>query len=93
MIAVIFFVDLSGFNMMLDEAPTCNRMEESLKLFDAICNSQWFRNTFMILFFNKMDLFREKLQTIKFGDHVPGYYGSLHFHFYFSFFYLFFFFF
>lgn len=67
--------------MMLDEAPTCNRMEESLKLFDAICNSQWFRNTFMILFFNKMDLFREKLQTIKFGDHVPGYYGLFSFYF------------
>lgn len=74
--AVIFFVDLSGFNLTLDEAPTYNRMDESLKLFDSICNSMWFKNTYMILFFNKCDLFKEKLQYIRFGDFVPGYYGD-----------------
>lgn len=74
--AIIFFVDLSGFNMTLDEAPTQNRLEESIALFDAISNSQWFRNTFIILFFNKTDLFKEKLEVIKFADYVPGYQGD-----------------
>jgi len=74
--AVIFFVDLNGFNLTLDEAPTFNRLQESLKLFEAICNSQWFKTTNMILFFNKVDLFKEKLEHVKFADHVPGYYGD-----------------
>jgi len=74
--AVIFFVDLSGFNLMLDEAPTFNRLDESLKLFEAIANSQWFKNSTVILFFNKTDLFKEKLENVKFADYVPGYYGD-----------------
>ena len=39
-------------------------MHESLKLFKEICNSKWFVETAMILFLNKMDLFREKIKTI-----------------------------
>lgn len=38
-----------------------NRMLESLKLFDSICNSKWFVSTSIILFLNKKDLFEEKI--------------------------------
>ena len=38
-----------------------NRMQESLKLFDSICNNKWFGDTSIILFLNKKDLFEEKI--------------------------------
>ena len=37
-------------------------MQESLKLFDSICNNKWFTDTSIILFLNKKDLFEEKIQ-------------------------------
>lgn len=36
-------------------------MQEALTLFDSICNSRWFIKTSIILFLNKIDIFREKL--------------------------------
>jgi len=36
-------------------------MQESLKLFDSICNNKWFGDTSIILFLNKKDLFEEKI--------------------------------
>jgi hypothetical protein len=43
------------------EDETTNRMHESLRLFDSICNNKWFVNTSIILFLNKKDLFSEKI--------------------------------
>ena len=36
-------------------------MLESLVLFESVINSRWFARTSIILFLNKMDLFKEKL--------------------------------
>lgn len=36
-------------------------MQEALTLFDSICNSRWFIKTSIILFLNKIDIFKEKL--------------------------------
>jgi guanine nucleotide-binding protein G(o) subunit alpha len=46
---------------VLVEDETTNRMHESLRLFDSICNNKWFVNTSIILFLNKKDLFSEKI--------------------------------
>ena len=40
---------------MLYEDDGTNRMEESLSLFEQICNSKWFAQTSVILFLNKQD--------------------------------------
>lgn len=40
-------------------------MQEALNLFDSICNSRWFTKTQIILFLNKIDLFKEKLKDSK----------------------------
>ena len=37
-------------------------MQESLRLFDSICNNKWFTETSIILFLNKKDLFEEKIK-------------------------------
>lgn len=52
-------------------------MEESLVLFDSICNSQWFQRTAIILFLNKVDLFRTKLEKgHSISDIFPDYDGT-----------------
>ena len=38
-------------------------MHEALMLFESIANSKYFERSAMILFLNKIDLFREKLTT------------------------------
>ena len=48
--AVIFVGVLSEYDQVLFEDETMNRMEETLNLFDEICNSKWFRDTQIFLF-------------------------------------------
>ncbi|XP_062312079.1 guanine nucleotide binding protein (G protein) alpha v1 [Osmerus eperlanus] len=69
--AVLFVVSLSGYDMTLVEDPAMNRLQESLKLFSSICNNIFFRNTSMILFMNKIDLFQEKI--LHSGRHLRRY--------------------
>lgn len=61
---VIFCASLSEYDQTLREDPTCNRMKESLLLFDEIVNSPWFRKTPVVLFLNKYDLFQEKIVRV-----------------------------
>ena len=75
MTAVIFCVALSEYDQTLREDDTQNRMKESLLLFDEICNSHWFRNTTFILFLNKTDLFKEKIQRVDLKVCFPNYIG------------------
>ncbi|KAJ2565162.1 guanine nucleotide-binding protein subunit alpha [Coemansia sp. RSA 1822] len=51
-------------------------MQEALTLFDSICNSRWFVKTSIILFLNKMDIFREKLPHSPMRKYFPDYDGG-----------------
>lgn len=53
-----------------------NRMMESLVLFDSVVNSRWFMRTSIILFLNKVDLFREKLGRSPLSNYFPDYSGG-----------------
>jgi len=53
-----------------------NRMQEALTLFDSIINSRWFVKTSIILFLNKIDLFREKLSKSPMKNYFPDYDGG-----------------
>lgn len=50
-------------------------MQESLKLFDSICNNKWFTDTSIILFLNKKDLFEEKIRKSPLTICFPEYAG------------------
>lgn len=54
-----------------------NRMHESMKLFDSICNNKWFTDTSIILFLNKKDLFEEKITHSPLTICFPEYTGAL----------------
>lgn len=50
---------------------TCqqNQMQEGLMLWESIANSPWFKRSALILFLNKIDLFRTKVKTIPITRH------------------------
>jgi len=62
--AVLFVGVLSEYDLALYEDETMNRMEETLNIFDEICNSAYFTKTSIILFLNKRDIFAEKIKTV-----------------------------
>jgi guanine nucleotide-binding protein subunit alpha len=45
-------------------------------LFEFLVNSGWFKYKPIILFLNKIDLFREKLIISPISAHFPDYYGT-----------------
>ncbi|GAA5999644.1 guanine nucleotide-binding protein subunit alpha [Rhodotorula paludigena] len=73
--AIIFLASLAGYDQVLIEDRDSNQMQEALMLFDSICNSQWFVNTSMILFLNKVDVFRERIFVSHVKAHFPDYIG------------------
>eukprot|EP01120_Amphizonella_sp_Union-15-10_P000992 TRINITY_DN1105_c0_g1_i1.p1 TRINITY_DN1105_c0_g1~~TRINITY_DN1105_c0_g1_i1.p1 ORF type:complete len:352 (+),score=94.31 TRINITY_DN1105_c0_g1_i1:52-1107(+) len=77
--AVIFCVALSEYDLKLYEDESVNRMHESLKLFEEICNSKWFHSVSVILFLNKSDLFKEKIKHVDLKVAFPEYEGGLDF--------------
>lgn len=46
-----------------------NQMNEALMLWESIANSHWFTKSALILFLNKMDLFKEKLAKSPITNH------------------------
>lgn len=77
--ACLFCVALSEYDLRLYEDESVNRMHESLKLFDEICNSVWFEGVSMILFLNKDDVFKEKVKRVDIACCFPEYTGGLNY--------------
>jgi len=61
--AVLFCASLSCYDLNLREDAKVNSMDDSLQLFEEIVNSAWFVKTPIILFLNKVDLFKQKVET------------------------------
>ncbi len=76
--AVIFLAAISEYDQVLVEDESVNRLQEALTLFDSICNSKWFVQTSMILFLNKIDLFKDKLSRSPLVNYFPDFSGTLH---------------
>ncbi|KAJ2904384.1 Guanine nucleotide-binding protein alpha-3 subunit [Zalerion maritima] len=76
--SIIFCVALSEYDQVLLEESSQNRMMESLLLFDSVVNSRWFMRTSIILFLNKVDIFRQKLGRSPLSNYFPDYSGGNH---------------
>ena len=78
--AVVFVAALSDFDLTLMEDQVTNRMIESLRLFESICNNRWFTEASMIIFLNKWDVFETKISDpngVPLTDVFPHYRGCL----------------
>ncbi|KAI9349777.1 guanine nucleotide binding protein, alpha subunit [Obelidium mucronatum] len=74
--AIIYLVAISSFDQMCLEDESTNRMVESLNLFGSVCNHPVFKKTSLILFMNKIDIFKEKLKTTQVSTYFPDFNGS-----------------
>jgi len=74
--AIVFIVAMDCYDLKLYEDENVNRMHESIQLFDEICNSKWFKDTALVLFLNKTDLFKDKIEKtdlkVCFADYMGG---------------------
>jgi hypothetical protein len=61
--AIIFLAPVSAFDQWLDEDPRTNRLDDSMKLFEAVCRNLLLRKAMLVLFMNKVDVLRQKLAT------------------------------
>ena len=59
------------------EDSTMNRMKDSLRLFRTVCNNRFFKNSSMILFLNKKDLFALKIKVSPLKQCFPEYKGRV----------------
>jgi len=73
--AVLFCAAISEYDQKLEEDNETNRLQESLDLFESICKLKVFRDTAIMLFLNKDDIFRAKLQKVPLTVCFPNYTG------------------
>ncbi|CCC13316.1 unnamed protein product [Sordaria macrospora k-hell] len=66
---LLFLVAISGYDQCLVEDKDGNQMNEALMLWESIANSHWFTKSALILFLNKIDLFKEKLPRSPITNH------------------------
>ena len=65
----------SNFQVLYEDRKT-NRMHESLTLFEQIVNNAYFAEKPFIVFFNKKDLFEDKVKTKSIRVAFPRYQGA-----------------
>ncbi|KAL2854921.1 guanine nucleotide binding protein, alpha subunit [Aspergillus pseudoustus] len=73
---LLFMVALSGYDQCLVEDQNANQMHEAMMLFESLVNGEWFKRKPIILFLNKIDLFKDKLEISPISKHFPDYNDS-----------------
>ncbi|KLO10580.1 G-alpha-domain-containing protein [Schizopora paradoxa] len=72
--AIIFLAPISCFDQVLMEDHSVNRLEDSVLLWKNIVSNQLLAKTNLVLFLNKCDVLRAKLQSgIQLGKYVISY--------------------
>ncbi|KAH8116185.1 G-alpha-domain-containing protein [Phellopilus nigrolimitatus] len=61
--AIIFLAPISGFDQVLAEDKSVNRLEDSVLLWKMICSNKLLANVELVLFLNKCDILDRKLKT------------------------------
>lgn len=61
--AILFLIAASDFDQTLREDNEKNRLEEAFQLFEDICHSRFVRNAGLIVFLNKQDLLKRKIEA------------------------------
>jgi len=76
-ISCLFFItSLSFYDEYLESDPTVNRLLESLEVFEDLVNGNWASKSGIVVFLNRLDIFREKLKENPFTLCFPNYTGE-----------------
>jgi len=74
--AVLFIVNLAGWDQVLFEDASKNRMEEAIELFEKVAHNKIFEKTPVFLFLNKKDIFEKQIQEKDLKTRFPDYDGG-----------------
>ncbi|KAL9715623.1 hypothetical protein Ac2012v2_000066 [Leucoagaricus gongylophorus] len=74
--SILFLVSLSGYDQCLVEDKDANQMQDAMTIWDSVCHSQWFKQTSIILFLNKNDLFEKRVPVSDIKNFFPDYDGE-----------------
>ncbi|KAJ3383324.1 guanine nucleotide-binding protein subunit alpha [Lobulomyces angularis] len=74
--AIVFVAAISCYDLLMEEDKETNRMEDSVKLFGVIANHPMLAKSQIILFLNKMDIFKEKIKTVPIHKYFPAFQGE-----------------
>ena len=72
---VLFVAAISEYDQVLVEDNKVNRLQEAINLFETMVNTPAFAKTPFMLFLNKRDLFKEKIQRVPIQNFFPDYEG------------------
>lgn len=78
--AILFIVNLAGYNQVLFEDVTKNRLEESLELFQKVSTNTIFDQMPIFVFLNKKDLFESMIKEVDMKSTFPDYTGGMDLH-------------
>ncbi|XP_077863694.1 guanine nucleotide-binding protein G(i) subunit alpha-like, partial [Saccoglossus kowalevskii] len=74
--SLIFLVALSCYDMNVWGDEKRNQMCDNLELFHSTCNNKWLQNISVILFLNKLDIFKKKVKYSPLSVCFPAYKGA-----------------
>ncbi|KAI8899445.1 guanine nucleotide binding protein, alpha subunit [Globomyces pollinis-pini] len=74
-ISIVFVVDISSYDKTMAEDPDMNQMVDALQLFDSIVNNPTLAKPAMILFFNKKDIFEQKIKKVPLSKYFTDFKG------------------
>ncbi len=74
--AILFIVNLAGYNQVLFEDSAKNRMHEELELFEQITHNNMFSSVPIFLFLNKKDLFEQMVTEVDMKKTFSDYEGG-----------------
>jgi guanine nucleotide-binding protein subunit alpha len=72
--AILFLAPISCFDQVLQEDPSVNRLADSFHLWKNIVSHPLLKKTDLVLFLNKCDILRAKLESgIQLGNYITSY--------------------
>ncbi|KAI0088915.1 guanine nucleotide binding protein, alpha subunit [Irpex rosettiformis] len=72
--AVLFLAPISAFDERLAEDKRVNRLEDTFLLWQEICKNELLKNAVIILFMNKCDILKRKLEAgVQVNKHMTSY--------------------
>ncbi|KAJ3107486.1 guanine nucleotide-binding protein subunit alpha [Phlyctochytrium planicorne] len=74
--AILFVVSIAGYDQVLVEDPSVNRMYDAIALFQSVCNNPLLKSVNIILFLNKVDLLQKKIQKSTIRRYFPDFDGD-----------------
>lgn len=71
----VFVAALSHYNESAPDDPETNRLQDSLNLFDKVCNSYFMKEADLFLILNKVDILKDKLRNSPLNEFFAEYEG------------------